>query len=203
MRITILHCLFAVLCVVSSASGQDAALCGEPFAPRCWHFEVQTHAALEAWNYNASHEELYGLEEGITFGLSDGWVLTASQRVYYVSQRANDSWALGLTAGIRRRVYRHARTTAYVEAAVGVSDAAIAAPPRGTRFNYLAVAGGGVLVRARPRVDVVIGLQWVHLSNASLKGCARPFNYSTARVSSRGLGPLRRQRTIAPSSRSQ
>ncbi len=57
--------------------------------------------------------------------------------------------------------------------AVGISDAAIAAPPRGTRFNYLATGSGGVLVRVRPRVHALAALQWIHVSNNSLKGPGR------------------------------
>jgi hypothetical protein len=173
MRHTILHGVLALLCASASAAAQDAASCDDPFAARCWHFEARTHAALEAWNYNASHEELYGIDEGITYGLRDGLLLTASQRVFYVSQRANDTWVLGLTIGVRPRVYQKGRMSVYLEANVGFSDAAIAAPPRGTRFNYLALAGGGALVRLRPRVSGVAGLQWVHLSNASLNGPSR------------------------------
>ena len=48
--------------------------------------------------------------------------------VYYVSQRANDSWLLGLTAGVRKRVYRRGRFSGFVDIQVGISDAAIAAP---------------------------------------------------------------------------
>ena len=95
------------------------------------------------------------------------------QRVYYVSQRAQDTWVLGLTAGLRGRVYRRGALTAFAGFEVGISDAAIAAPPRGTRFNYLAAGGGGVAVGIRPRVTFVFELQLIHLSNASLKGRGR------------------------------
>jgi hypothetical protein len=172
MRHTILHALLLLLCASAPASAQDAAS-DDPFAARGWHFEAHTLAALEAWNYNESHEELYGLTEGITYGLRDGVVLTASQRVCYVSQRANDTWVLALTVGVRPRVYKKGRLSIYVDGAVGISDAAIATPPRGTRFNYLALGGGGAVVRLRPRVSGIAGLQWIHLSNAGLKSPSR------------------------------
>lgn len=145
----------------------------DPFAGGRWHFEVQSHAALEAWNYNTSHEELYGLQEGITYGLRDGLVLTATQRIAYVSQRANDSWLLGIAAGLRGRVYRRGRLSVFLEFQAGISDAAIAAPPRGTRFNYLASGAAGAVVRLRSRVSLVSSLQWIHVSNNSLKGPSR------------------------------
>lgn len=120
-----------------------------------------------------SHEELYGLSEGVTYGIKDGLLVTANQRVYYVSQRANDSWLLGLTLGFRGRVYHRGRLNVFLEGGIGVSDAAIAAPPRGTRFNYVAIGASGVMVRLRPRVFALVGAQWVHVSNNSLKGPGR------------------------------
>jgi hypothetical protein len=166
----------ALLAACASAGAQtpdareDAA---DAFARHRWHFEAGLHGALETWNYNGSHEELYGLAEGVTYGIRDGLVLTINQRIYYVSQRANDSWLLGLTFGFRGRVYRRGRVTAFIEGDVGISDAAVAAPPRGTRFNYLALGSGGLLVRLTPRVHALGALQWIHLSNNSLKGPGR------------------------------
>ncbi|HKY20468.1 MAG TPA: hypothetical protein VJM31_04540 [Vicinamibacterales bacterium] len=127
-------------------------------------------AALEAWNYNNSHEELYGLLQGVTYGLRDGLVLTARQRLYYVSQRANDTRILGLTTGLRARVYRRGRASGFVHVDFGVSDSPIAVPRRGTRFNYLALGGAGVTVRLNHRVRMVAALELVHISNASLEG---------------------------------
>ncbi len=120
-----------------------------------------------------SHEELLGVAEGLTYGVRDGLLLTMTQHIYYVSQRANDSWLLGLTFGVRGRVYRRGRSSVFIEGGVGISDAAIAAPPRGTRFNYLATGAAGVLVRLRPRVHALAALQWLHVSNNSLKGPGR------------------------------
>jgi hypothetical protein len=145
----------------------------EAFARGRWHFEVDAAAALEAWNYNISHEEVYGLSEGITYGLRDGLVLRANQRFAYVSQRAEDAVLLGLTIGVRGRVYRHGRVSAFLQGDLGISHTAIAAPPRGTRFNYLAMGGGGAMVRMQPRLHLVSTLQLFHISNAGVKGPGR------------------------------
>lgn len=128
---------------------------------------------MEAWNYNVSHEELYGLAEGVTYGVKDGLLLTASQQIYYVSQRANDTWLLGLMVGVRGRLYHRGRVDVYLEGDVGISDAAIAAPPRGTRFNYLALGSSGAITRVRTSTFAVVGMQWIHVSNNSLKGPGR------------------------------
>jgi hypothetical protein len=142
----------------------------DPFAKGRWRVEFNVQAALEAWNYNTSHEELYGLAQGITYGLHKGLVLTARQRLYYVSQRRNDSRVLGLTTGLRGRFYTRGRASAFWQFDLGVSDAAIAVPNRGTRFNYLALGGGGVIVRMSPRLSLLGALDVVHISNANLAG---------------------------------
>ncbi len=129
-----------------------------------------TQAALEAWNYNTSHEELYGLVQGVTYGLHRGLMLTVRQRLYYVSQRRNDSRVLGLTGGLRGRIYRRGRASAFWQFDLGVSDAAVAAPPRGTRFNYLALGGPGLVVQLNRRFGLIGTLEVFHISNASLKG---------------------------------
>jgi hypothetical protein len=152
---------------VNAGAGPDL------LAPHQWHFESALSGALESWNYNGSHEELYGIKEALTYGLRDGLALTMGQRIYYVSQRAQDTWVLGLTIGLRGRVYRRGRLSAFVGFDLGISDAAIAAPPRGTRFNYLAFGGAGIAVRIRRRVALLSEMELIHLSNASLKGPGR------------------------------
>ena len=97
-------------------------------------------------------------------------MLKAQQRFHYVSQRKNDTWLLGLTVGLRNRLYRSGRASGFVQFEFGVTDAAIAAPPRGTRFNYLAIGGGGLIVRLEARLHLVASVDVTHISNASLKG---------------------------------
>lgn len=163
-----------LLLVAASARAQtEAPSADDVFARHRWHFQTTLHAALEAWNYNSSHEELYGISQGVTYGLRNGLMLTFNQRIYYISQRANDTWLLGLTFGVRGRVYRRGRMNVFLEGNLGISDAAIAAPPRGTRFNYLALGSGGVLVRLKPRLDLLTALQLIHISNSGLKGRSR------------------------------
>jgi hypothetical protein len=159
-----------VLAAPAHAQDQHVQPFRDPFAAGRWHAEFVAQATLEAWNYNTSHEEIYGLVQGITYGLRDGLVLTARQRLYYLSQRLNDSRVLGLTTGLRIRVYRRQRVSGFLQFDFGISDAAVAAPPRGTRFNYIGLGGGGVLVSLKPRVHLIATLELMHLSNANLKG---------------------------------
>jgi hypothetical protein len=175
MRLTILHALLLLLAIAGSARAQTAARADDdgPFAAHRWHFELDGQAAVEAWNYNVSHEELYALGEGLTYGLRDGLVLRMSQRFIYVSQRSQDAVLLGLTIGVRGRVYERGRTAAFLQGELGISHTAVAAPPRGTRFNYLAIGGAGMMVRMNVRAQLLAMLQVIHVSNASVKGPGR------------------------------
>jgi len=142
----------------------------DAFAKGRWRAEFLVEGALEAWNYNPSHEELFGLVQGVTYGLKDGLVLMVRQRLYYVSQRRNDSRALGITSGLRARVYQRGRASYFLQFDLGISDGAVALPPGGTRFNYLAIGGGGVMVRLNARLQVMGALEVIHISNAGLAG---------------------------------
>jgi hypothetical protein len=173
MRPTILYAVVLLALSARLAHAQSPPGGGDPFAAGRWHFEAEGIAAVEAWNYNISHEEIYGLGEAITYGIGNGLVLRAGQRFAYVSQRSEDAILLALTIGVRGRVYQRGRLSAFLQGDVGLSHTAVAAPPRGTRFNYLAAGGAGVTIGIRPRLHLVATLQMIHISNAGVKGPGR------------------------------
>jgi hypothetical protein len=162
-----------VALAIPAAASSQTRTNDDAFAPHAWHFEVEAQAAIEAWNYNISHEEIYAVSEGVTYGMRDGLTLRMNQRFAYVSQRAEDAVLLALTIGVRGRVYRRGRVSAFLQGDVGISHTAIATPPRGTRFNYVAAGGGGAMVRVKPRVHPVTTMQLIHISNAGVKGPGR------------------------------
>ena len=145
----------------------------DPFARGSWHLELGAHGALETWNYNISHEEMVSGYAGLTYGLGRGVVLRVGSPLYYVDQRGTNAYLLGVTWGVRGRVSRRKAWSVYWEFDVGLSDADTYVPAGGTRFNYLALGGGGVSVRLRPGVHAVAGLRWVHVSNNGLAGRSR------------------------------
>jgi hypothetical protein len=174
MRSTILHAFLLLAARALPAAAQPAQeATRNPFTRGAWHFDSEAVAALDAWNYNVSHEEIYGLAQGITYGLRDGLALRASQRFFYVSQRSQDAVILGLTIGVRGRVYQRGRASLFLQGDVGISYTAVATPPRGTRFNYLAIGGAGVMVRVTPSLHVHSTLQLIHISNAGVEGRGR------------------------------
>jgi hypothetical protein len=170
MRLTILHALLLLL-AAATARAQPAE--PTPFTRGAWHFEADASASFELWNHNISHEDLFGLTQAVTYGVGDGLILRGAQRFLYISQRGEDAVLLGLTIGVRRRIGRPGRVTGFLQGDLGISYTAIATPPRGTRFNYLAIGGGGVLVRVSPRVHFVTTGLLTHISNAGLEGPSR------------------------------
>jgi hypothetical protein len=157
----------------TAAAAQTAERPGvrdDPFANGSWGLELTGHAALETWNYNISHEEMYGGFVGLGYGLRDGLALTVTAPLYYVSQRGIDGWLLGSTFGVRGRIYRRGATSVFLGFEVGISEADTFVPPRGTRFNYLALGSGGITVRLRPRVHLLAAMKWVHVSNSGIAG---------------------------------
>ena len=142
----------------------------DAFAKGGWHLELLGQAQTEAWNYNESHEALYGLSTGFTYGLRDGLTFVGATPMFYVAQRTTNATMVGLTGGLRQRIARRGRASCFVELEVGVSDAEIIVPPRGTRFNYIFQPGAGVTLALGARGHLVAGVRWFHLSNASLAG---------------------------------
>jgi opacity protein-like surface antigen len=166
--------LAVLACPVASAAQRAGPVpADDPFARRGWHLELAGHGALEAWNYNISHEEMVALVPGFTYGLRDGLQFIASWPMYFVSQRGVDAYLVGATFGVRGRVYRRERWTAFLELKVGISDADTYVPPRGTRFNYLALGGGGLTLRLHRGIHGLAGLEWIHVSNGGHAGRSR------------------------------
>jgi hypothetical protein len=58
MRHTILHALLVICAAAGTARAQTPPVVDEAFAAGRWHVEAEGQAALEAWNYNGSHEDL-------------------------------------------------------------------------------------------------------------------------------------------------
>jgi hypothetical protein len=175
MRSTIAQAIFFLACVITATSANVSPVFAQdeendPFARRGWHLELGGHGALETWNYNASHEEMFGFRAGLTYGLGNGITLTAGGPLYYVDQRGVDGYLLGATAGVRGRLYRRGRVSLFLEGEVGVSEADTPVPPRGTRFNYLALGGVGATVRLRTGLHLLTGMKLVHVSNNGLAG---------------------------------
>jgi hypothetical protein len=150
-----------------------AAVPADPLARHGWHLDLTVHGAVEVANYNGNHEEMLGEFAGFTYGIREGLAVRVATPLYYVWQRGTDGYLFGLTGGLRGRLMKKPRWSAFWEFEIGVSEADTYVPPRGTRFNYLAIGGGGVTVRIRPGLHLLGGLRFVHVSNNGLAGRSR------------------------------
>lgn len=173
MRLTLAHCtwLFVVPFLLTVPAGAQApAASGDPFDDAAWHLEMGAHYAIETWNYNNNHETMAGAVFGLSYGLRKDLAFVLHTPLYYVDQRSTDAGLLGLTWGVRWRVLKMRRASLFVETEVGISRAETYTPPRGTRFNYLALGGAGVTMRVARETHVLTGLTWIHVSNNGLAG---------------------------------
>jgi len=168
----VIACLLDAPAVLAQTA-PEAAVLDDPFARRSWNLELSCHVASETWNYNTSREEMYGVTAGLTYGLGKGIALTARAPLYYVNQRGVDGALLGVTTGIRGRIYRYKAASFFLELDVGISEADTIVPPRGTRFNYLAMGSGGATIRVARGVHMLATMRWAHISNAGLAGRSR------------------------------
>jgi hypothetical protein len=113
---------------------------------------------------------MYAVATGFTYGLGNGITLKAAWPIYYISQRGTNACLLAATMGVRARIYRRGRLSVFLEGEIGVSEADTLVPPRGTRFNYLALGGVGFTTRIGSAVHLLTGLKLLHLSNNGLAG---------------------------------
>ena len=161
----------ALLLCPSTLSAQHAdPPAPDPFERGSWHFQLASHAAFELWNYNGNQEEIYAFVPGVSYGVSDGIAAFVTFPGAYVDQRGVDAAFQGVTFGLRSRVYRFGRTTVFLDFDVGVSYADTFTPPRGTRFNYLALGTIGVIRPIRRDLYLMAGARLIHLSNNGLAG---------------------------------
>jgi hypothetical protein len=133
-----------------------------------WHADAAATVLREAWDLNAGREHLTGLVAGVDRRVWRGVAVRSEGHLLRVWQDGGDTWLRGATLGVRVRRTGTAASP-FVEIGGGASTAGRPVPPRGTRFNYLLLAGGGVDVPWSHAV-ITIGLRWLHVSNNGREG---------------------------------
>lgn len=151
-----------------TASGPEPA--DDPFKRGSWNFQLAGHAAFEIWNYNGNHEEIYAFVPGLTYGLSDAVAAVIAFPLAYVDQRGIDAAFQGITFGLRSRLYRRGKLSIFFDFDVGVSYADTYTPPRGTRFNYLALGSIGAMVPIGRGLQLMGSVRLAHVSNNGIAG---------------------------------
>jgi hypothetical protein len=148
--------------------------CAEPrrlLATGCRTLELSGLYFVEAWDLNGRPRDfLEGGTAAVSLPVRDGWGVVIELLGMRVAQRPPSAFVSGLSGLLRKRLAERDRTTFFVEGGVGASYATVEVPERGTRFNYLLQAGGGVTHRLGRRASVLLDLRLFHLSNNSLNG---------------------------------
>ena len=141
------------------------------FASPGWNVELSGQFMVEAWDLNVSKESLFGGTVGLGYTFAERWQVNTELSFLRVSQDTSYDVLLPVVSGIMRgRAYEGGPVTVFLEIGPGVSYASDEVPAGGTRFNLVLQAGGGMTYRLVPRLNLVGGLRWLHVSNNSLNG---------------------------------
>jgi hypothetical protein len=133
-----------------------------------WRVDVGVTVLREAWDFNGATETLGGVVGGTDRRVWRGVAVRGELVALRVWQRSGDAWLRGFTLGTRMR-WGGGAVRPLLDVAVGMSNATGEVPAGGTRFNYLAVIGGGV-ERAVGATRVVVTGRWLHASNNGREG---------------------------------
>ena len=160
---------------VDEAVGQSPRAGAQPIAelnaPGRWHVEVTGGFFLEAWDLNLYKEQLLGGAITLSRHMTPNWTLGVETSLLRVNQEPiGDVFLPALSLMLRWSAFRVGETSVFLEGGGGASYASNEVPNRGTRFNLIFQSGAGIVRPLSPRIALVGGLRWLHLSNNSLDG---------------------------------
>jgi len=136
-----------------------------------WTADLAAAALVEAWDANESSESLAGMSAGIDRRVVGPVAARAEGLLFRVAQDGDDAWVRGFTIGARSR-WSRSRMSTFLGGRRRLAHATVAVPVRGTRFNYLAVLGGGIEVPIGG-IQLALGARWLHVSNNGREGRQR------------------------------
>ena len=145
-----------------------------PFDKGALGIEFALGAFNEAWNLNDGREWLLDGTAGVWWSFADRAMLVTefhAARVFQSPSRA--AYINGFTPLLRWRVLQPRSWTLFVDLGPGISWSDTVVPPRGTRFNYLLLAGTGLSRRIGAQTHAVVGFRWLHVSNNGREGRGR------------------------------
>jgi hypothetical protein len=125
----------------------------------------------EAWNVNRNRESLVDGDAAVWWCFADRAMLSVefhAMRVFQHPERA--AFVNGLTPVLRWQLLDRPAWLLFLEGGPGISWSDTVVPPRGTRFNYLLVGGGGLMRRLGPQVHALLGARLLHISNNGREG---------------------------------
>jgi hypothetical protein len=137
----------------------------------CWHLELTAGFFIEAWDLNLYKEELVGGAITLNRQMTPNWTVGIEANLLHVNQDPiGDVFLPTLSLMLRWSAFQVGETSVFFESGGGASYASNEVPNRGTRFNLIFQSGVGIVRSLGPRLDLVGGLRWLHVSNNSLDG---------------------------------
>lgn len=145
-----------------------------PFGRNSLGVEFAGTLLIEAWNLNEGREYLAGVNAAIWWAFRDRAALVVEMHATRVYQdEPRHGFVQGLAPLLRWQVYRTESWALFTELGPGISWSDTRVPPRGTRFNYLAIGGTGVTYRLGTHSEAIVGFRLLHISNAGREGRSR------------------------------
>jgi hypothetical protein len=165
-----------VILIAPAAPGDRGPLAAsrDPFTRGTLGLEFGGMLIAEAWNLNGPREWLAAGTAAVSWSFVNRAALLVEFEAVRVFQRTpRTAHVQGMATLVRWQVRSRDPWRLFVELGPGISWSDTTVPPRGTRFNYLILAGGGLLRRVGSQVHAVAGARWWHLSNNSREGRSR------------------------------
>lgn len=145
-----------------------------PFERGALGVEFGGMLVTEAWNLNGPREWLAGGTAAVSWSFHDRTAVVIEFEAVRVFQRTpRVAHVQGMATLFRWQARSGDPWSVFVELGPGLSWSDTTVPPRGTRFNYLILASGGLLRRVGAQTHAVIAARWWHLSNNSREGRSR------------------------------
>jgi hypothetical protein len=125
----------------------------------------------EAWNSNGSRESVVDGTLGVWWAFASRATLLVEFHATRVFQdQPRNAFVTGIAPIVRIRTLERERWTMFAEFGAGGMWSDTSVPERGTRFNYIGIAGLGFSRAMGEQTSLTSGVRWWHLSNNGLEG---------------------------------
>ncbi len=139
-----------------------------------WSLQLGGSFFRESWDLNVFRERLAGASASAFRQLTPRWAIGIETNLLHVRQDPlKDVLLPAVNVLARWSALQLGKTVLFIEGGGGLSYASGLVPYEGTRFNFVSQTGVGLLRPVSPRVDLLGGARWLHVSNNGLDGSRR------------------------------
>ena len=139
-----------------------------------WSLQLSGSFFRESWDLNVFRERLAGASASAFRQLTPRWAIGIETSLMHVRQDPLKDVLLPAVNLLGRwSALQLGKTVVFIEGGGGLSYASGMVPNEGTQFNFVAQTGVGLLRPLSPRVDLLGGARWLHVSNNGLDGSRR------------------------------